>query len=74
MDKQSIEELISSAAEAAEHFTPDELEEYAEAIRCPFCGAYGPNMLGVLGRRAHYRCRDCGGDYSHDRSTLPGAS
>lgn len=30
---------------------------------CPSCG--GPaQLLGILGARAHYRCHDCGQDFS----------
>lgn len=35
--------------------------------QCPNCG--GPSsMLGQLGHRVHYRCRNCGFDHSHDYS------
>ena len=34
------------------------------APACPAC--HGPSFpLGVLGNLAHYRCRNCGADYSH---------
>lgn len=32
---------------------------------CPGCG--GPGVpLGQLGNRSHFRCRDCGVDFSHE--------
>lgn len=40
-------------------------EEAGDPGACPACG--GPVVpLGVLGRRAHSRCRDCGLDLSHE--------
>jgi tRNA(Ile2) C34 agmatinyltransferase TiaS len=30
---------------------------------CPVCGGEG-KPLGRLGRRVHFRCRDCGSDFS----------
>jgi len=39
-------------------------------MECPMCGGEGTE-LGGLGFRMHYRCRDCGMDYSVDtRSKL----
>lgn len=32
-------------------------------LGCPQCGGAGVPM-GALGTRDHYRCRDCGWDYS----------
>jgi hypothetical protein len=38
--------------------------EAVEPPACPACG--GPGVpLGALGRRAHFRCRNCGIDFSH---------
>jgi len=37
---------------------------------CPACGGQGAH-LGSLGRREHFRCRDCGMDYSHESSNAP---
>jgi RecJ-like exonuclease len=31
---------------------------------CPACGGTG-QMIGKLGSRTHYRCRQCGMDFSH---------
>jgi transposase-like protein len=31
---------------------------------CPMCGSSELILLGVLGNREHYRCRDCYYDYS----------
>jgi hypothetical protein len=43
----------------------DEPDEDAEPPECPACS--GPGIaLGTLGRRAHFRCRNCGMDFSHD--------
>lgn len=37
----------------------------SKGAHCPFCG--GPsNALGQLGQRWHYRCRDCGLDFSEE--------
>jgi tRNA(Ile2) C34 agmatinyltransferase TiaS len=30
---------------------------------CPICPGSG-NLLGALGRTKHYRCRDCGAEFS----------
>jgi tRNA(Ile2) C34 agmatinyltransferase TiaS len=37
---------------------------------CPMCGGTGM-LLGQLGHREHYRCRDCGMDYSIDAASEP---
>lgn len=31
---------------------------------CPCCDSPTATFLGCLGTLAHYRCRDCGADYS----------
>ncbi len=31
---------------------------------CPMCGEAGATPLGTLGSLDHYRCRDCGADFS----------
>jgi transposase-like protein len=39
-------------------------------IRCPWCSSLNYRLdalLGTLGRRTHYRCRSCGGDFSKER-------
>src|SRR5208282_6197831 len=38
--------------------------------QCPMCGGTS-TMLGQLGNRVHYRCRDCGADHSHDFGEKP---
>jgi transposase-like protein len=40
--------------------------ELTDEVNCPVCG--GPGMeLGTLGNRQHFRCRNCGMDFSrHD--------
>jgi hypothetical protein len=35
-----------------------------EPAACPWCGASPLRILGVLGNRAHFRCRYCGADCS----------
>ena len=40
-------------------------DEDNDICYCPVCG--GPGVeLGRLGNRAHYRCRNCGIDFSHE--------
>ncbi len=40
-------------------------EDDASAEReCPTCGAERPRELGRLGSRRHFRCRNCGQDFS----------
>jgi hypothetical protein len=36
---------------------------------CPVCGGPGV-LLGQLGRRVHFRCRNCGMDFSADVADL----
>jgi transposase-like protein len=33
-------------------------------MTCPACGSPYAVEMGELGNRIHYRCRDCGMDYS----------
>lgn len=40
-------------------------ESYEHGPECPMCGGDGVPM-GVLGSRAHYSCRQCGMEFSHD--------
>lgn len=35
-----------------------------EPAACPWCGARHFSILGTLGERVHYRCRNCGADSS----------
>lgn len=38
---------------------------------CPHCGSDdAPNYLGRLGTRDHFRCVDCGGDFSETAEDL----
>lgn len=37
----------------------DDYDDADEPIECPACLGEAP-VLGRLGRRIHYRCRDCG--------------
>jgi DNA-directed RNA polymerase subunit RPC12/RpoP len=34
-------------------------------IKCPACDSPRLERLGMLGKREHYRCRDCGAQCSH---------
>jgi DNA-directed RNA polymerase subunit RPC12/RpoP len=36
-----------------------------EPVQCPVCPGEGV-ILGALGTRVHYRCRDCGMEFSRD--------
>jgi predicted RNA-binding Zn-ribbon protein involved in translation (DUF1610 family) len=40
-------------------------EDFGPVVGCPACGGLGM-PLGQLGRRFHYRCRNCGMDFSHE--------
>lgn len=35
-------------------------------VYCPACGSPFTEVLGVLGHRVHYRCRECGMDSSNE--------
>lgn len=43
----------------------DDLDHDGDELACPGCG-HANEPMGHLGRMAHYRCRNCGGDYSFD--------
>lgn len=48
---------------------PFELDLEDSSAECPICG--GPGMpLGRLGRRMHYRCRNCGMDFSKEEPLI----
>lgn len=56
--------LYEAALYAEDAFDHDELEDYARQLAaCPACNGDG-SSLGVLGNLIHYRCRDCGAQYS----------
>ena len=58
--------LLKAACEAEDTFTEDELESAAqEFCACPMCGGHG-NSLGLLGALHHFRCRQCGADFSRE--------
>lgn len=38
-------------------------DEEPDFLPCPACGGEG-GLLGTLGTRNHYRCRQCGAEYS----------
>jgi tRNA(Ile2) C34 agmatinyltransferase TiaS len=46
-------------------FTEDEPD-------CPLCGGRG-TFLGSLGRTEHFRCRDCGWDFSEQEAATAAA-
>lgn len=48
----------------------DEMNADAIAPSCPMCDGPG-NLLGQLGNRVHYRCRNCGADFSVQAPPLP---
>lgn len=53
---------------AAEVATYLEFWDEAATRTCPLC--YGPGVhLGTLGYREHYRCRNCGADFSRKERT-----
>lgn len=45
----------------------DFINKSEEAPECPACGGPGSH-LGTLGTREHFRCRNCGADFSHKES------
>lgn len=67
-------EVLDMAVDGDKRYCPDcdelliddseELEP--ESVACPECGGDGV-LLGNLGRREHFRCRDCGIDFSRAR-------
>lgn len=42
-----------------------------ETPECPNCGGEG-SELGSLGKLRHFRCRNCGGDFSQDTAKAEG--
>lgn len=41
-----------------------------DEIICPQCGGPG-NLLGVLGKYANFRCRDCGSVFRDENLPVP---
>ena len=39
-------------------------DEEEKALACPFCSEMNAPMVVDFGGRTHYRCRNCGIDYS----------
>ncbi len=61
MNEKERNKLVADAAEG----DPGE-EHEDECIRpCPMCPGLGYRM-GRLGNKIHFRCRDCGAEFSHD--------
>lgn len=49
---------------------PEDFDEPLDNPECPACG--GPGVpLGSLGRRMHFRCRNCGYDFSQEPPAEP---
>jgi len=40
-------------------------------IDCPMCISSPPMFLGLMGNQAHFRCQDCGIDFSINIYKLP---
>lgn len=53
----------STWSEDDDEFDDDVDEDRLAAEACPVCGGEG-QLMGILGRTGHYRCRDCGWTYS----------
>lgn len=55
---------------APSEMSPNKFYEQEENINedifpsCPTCGSDNTNKLGVLGKLAHYKCRNCGMEFS----------
>jgi len=47
----------------------DLVKSLLEDCDCPHCGGQGV-LLGTLGKRVHFRCRDCGADFSGNAEDL----
>lgn len=45
--------------------TSIDYEEEEAVVPCPICGGIGI-FLGALANLAHFRCRNCGGMFSHE--------
>jgi predicted nucleic acid-binding Zn ribbon protein len=56
------------AADAPDRYLDDDVEQL-NSYECPCCMGQG-HLLGQLGRMYHYRCRDCGWQFSNLRSDL----
>ncbi len=46
-----------------QEYYDSEEQDFWEGPTCPICAA-PPTHLGTLGRREHWRCRNCGMNYS----------
>lgn len=49
--------------------TSDEGNDDWFAFNCTLCPGVGTRM-GTLGTRTHYRCRDCGSEWSHQQGDV----
>jgi hypothetical protein len=64
-EEDAVFEQVGENAVKASSLKKADHDEYDEEADCPSCG--GPGVpLGGLGNRKHYRCRDCGADFSHE--------
>ena len=61
MNEEERNQLIADAAEG----DPGEEREDECIRRCPMCPGWGQRM-GQLGKKIHFRCRDCGAEFSRD--------
>jgi transposase-like protein len=57
-----FEEMLRTPEMTAAFYANMADEAHEDAPFCPVCGGE-PTWLGLLGRHAHYRCRDCGITY-----------
>lgn len=70
--KLDVDRALAELSKTAEPVSPLKREELpvevkAEEEVCPVCGSVGEN-LGNLGSKDHFRCRDCGIMFSHDKA------
>jgi hypothetical protein len=68
-EQQIAERRANALLEHCGH-CPEDFDEPLENPECPACG--GPGVpLGSLGRRMHFRCRNCGYDFSQEPPEPP---
>lgn len=63
--RQEAETESLDSLEAADRILDDLELQYG--LHCPLCEGSG-QLLGILGNRRHFRCRNCGADFSVERS------
>lgn len=68
-EQQIAERRANGLLEHCGH-CPEDFDEPLDNPECPACG--GPGVpLGSLGRRMHFRCRNCGYDFSQEPPAEP---